>query len=279
MAEAAERPPAGAPTSEEALPSLAELGRTLGPGASEGKQRRWWILGGVVLVCLAAGALAFQARRSRRLIQYESVQVTRGDLAVTVESTGTLEAVTSMEVGSEVSGRILRELVDVNDQVHKGQILAEIDPEPLNTGLEQSQAQLRGARDAIRLAQVTADESARTLARTRKLGKEGILSQFDLDAALSTTSRDQASLRSAQENAAALVSTQNDSQVIGGFGGLDGITPPPGSAASIPKPKSPYHRMVPGNRTRGSENRIIRLMAPRHHSGGAGRSWACLCPA
>jgi HlyD family secretion protein len=105
-----------------------------------------------------------------------------------------------VEVGSEVSGRVIRELVDVNDEVKKGQIMAEIDPESLRSTLDQSQAQLRGANDAVRLAQATAGESARTLQRNKQLGSEGILSQADQDAALAARDRDNASLRSAQEN-------------------------------------------------------------------------------
>ena len=135
--------------SAEALPSLPELKKVIGPDVSVWKSRRWWIFGGMGLLVLLAGTLTYTRRVKRNSVQYVSAPVTRGDLAVTVESTGTLEAVTSVEVGSEVSGRILREMVDVNDEVRKGQIMAEIDPESLNSGLDQSQAQLRGAKDAV----------------------------------------------------------------------------------------------------------------------------------
>lgn len=185
----------------DALPSLPELTAAIGPGVSPWRTRRWWIAGGLVLVCVA-GAVLLRVRAVRhKRVRYESTAVLRGDLAVTVEATGTLEAVTTVDVGSEVTGRVLREMVDVNDQVRKGQILAEIDPEALDSGLVQSRAQFRGAQDAIRLAQATAGESARTLARNRKLGAEGIVPQADLDAARGARDRDQASLQSAQENA------------------------------------------------------------------------------
>jgi len=185
----------------DALPSLVELKQTIGPGYSVWRSRRWWIIGGIALASVTAGTWAYTHRASRNLVQYESAQVTKGDLAVTVESTGTLDAVTSFEVGSEVSGRVLKELVEVNDHVRKGQIMAEIDPEPLNSGLDQTRAQLRGAQDAVNLAQASASESARTLARNQQLGNEGILSQSELDAARSARDRDNASLHSARENA------------------------------------------------------------------------------
>jgi HlyD family secretion protein len=186
--------------STDALPSLEELKETIGPGAGASLSRRWWIIGGLGLAVVAAGMLTYTLKKSRSQVQYLSVPVTRGDLAVTVEATGTLEAVTNVEVGSEVSGRILRELVDVNDEVKKGQIMAEIDPEPLRSTLDQAQAQLRGASDAVRQAQATASESARTLLRNNQLGAEGILSKADQDAALAARDRDNASLRSTQEN-------------------------------------------------------------------------------
>lgn len=186
--------------STDALPSLAELKETIGPGPAAGRSRRWWIISGLALAAVAAGLLAYTLKKQRSQVQYLSVAVTRGDLAVTVEATGTLEAVTSVEVGSEVSGRVLRELVDVNDEVKKGQIMAEIDPESLRSTLDQAQAQLRGASDVVRQAQATASESARTLLRNKQLGAEGILSQSEQDAALAARDRDNASLRSAQEN-------------------------------------------------------------------------------
>jgi len=185
----------------EALPTPTELQQTLGPASRPWGARRWWFLGAAALVVAGGVAWAAAHRAARLRVQYVSALATRGDLAVTVEATGTLEAVTSVEVGSEVSGRVLSEFVDVNDQVHKGQILAEIDPEPLRSTLDQSRAQLRGADDTVRQVQATSVESAKVMDRDQALGREGILSKADVDVALSAKDRDHAALRSAQENA------------------------------------------------------------------------------
>jgi HlyD family secretion protein len=187
--------------STSTLPSPAELQQSLGTGGLAPRTRHWWILGGVVLAGAALVLLTCTLRRAKNQIVYESAPVVRGDLRVTVRSTGSLQAVTSVEVGSEVSGRVLKILVDVNDEVKKGQILAEIDPEQSSSSLEQARAQLVGAQAAITLAEATTNESARILARNQNLAKEGILSRADLDASLSTKERADASLHSAQENA------------------------------------------------------------------------------
>lgn len=186
--------------SANALPSLDELKQSLGPGAGTLRSRRWWIFGALMLAGVAV-ILFFVLRGSKKQVHYESVPVTRGDLRVTVRSTGTLQAVTSVEVGSEVSGRVLKILVDVNDEVRKGQVLAEIDPEQFGSSRDQAKAQLVGAGAAISLAEATTRESVRILNRNQNLAKEGILSQADLDASLSTKERSDASLHSARENA------------------------------------------------------------------------------
>ena len=183
--------------SANALPSVSELQQALGPAPGAQRSRRWWILGGVVLAGAALVLLTCTLRKNKAQVVYETAPVTRGDLRVTVRSTGSLQAVTSVEVGAEISGRVLKILVDVNDEVHKGQILAEIDPEQSNSSLEQARAQLVGAKAAISLAEATTQESARILTRNQNLAKEGILSQADLDASLSTKERSDASLRSA----------------------------------------------------------------------------------
>lgn len=195
--------------SADALPSLSELEQSLGSGTSARRSRRWWIIGGLALAAAVVLTLAYSCRGSKNQVQYESVPVTRGDLRVTVRSTGTLQAVTSVEVGSEVSGRVLKVLVDVNDEVRKGQILAEIDPEQFGSSLDQARAQLVGANAAINLAEATTRESARIMSRNQNLAKEGILSQADLDASLSTKERADASLHSAQENARVAKATQD----------------------------------------------------------------------
>jgi len=184
----------------DSLPTPDELKASLGSGSIPRRSRRLWLASGLGLGLLALATLtcAMQGRKPRT--QYQTVAVAREDLRVTVRATGSLQAVTSVEVGAEVSGRVLKVLVDVNDEVRRGQVLAELDREQLSSGLEQARAQLVAADATIRQAQASANEANRNLGRIERLRKEGILSQSELDNALSAKERSDAVLRSAQEN-------------------------------------------------------------------------------
>src|SRR6267378_3359662 len=83
-------------------------------------------------------------RKSKRdgADRYKTQAVDRGDITMTVTATGTLSAVTTVQVGSQVSGVIARLYADFNSPVHKGQLLAELDPTPFQQQVEQRQADL-----------------------------------------------------------------------------------------------------------------------------------------
>src|SRR5678816_2723946 len=72
--------------------------------------------------------------------QYKTETVDRGNVTMTVTATGTLSAVKTVQIGSQVSGVIARLYADFNSQVQKGQLLAELDPTPMQAQVEQRQA-------------------------------------------------------------------------------------------------------------------------------------------
>ncbi|APR83344.1 Macrolide-specific efflux protein MacA [Minicystis rosea] len=134
--------------------------------------------------------------------KYRTAEVARGDLRVTITATGTLQATTTVEVGAEVSGRILKMTVDANDAVKKGQVLAVIDPEQLRAAVDQASAQLAAADASIREATATRDETKLAAERARAQVKEGLASQKDLESAVAAASRAEAQAASAGANAA-----------------------------------------------------------------------------
>ncbi|HYM60272.1 MAG TPA: efflux RND transporter periplasmic adaptor subunit [Thermoanaerobaculia bacterium] len=108
--------------------------------------------------------------------QYKVEKIDRGTVTMTVTATGTLSAVITVQVGSQVSGVISRLYADFNSRVKKGQLLAELDPISYQAQVEQRQADLTKAR-------VDAANNKITYERQRRLAGQGLAAQSDLDAA------------------------------------------------------------------------------------------------
>jgi len=118
------------------------------------------------------------------------VKVDKGDVTATVTATGTLSAVTTVSVGSQVSGICSKLYVDFNAAVKKGQLLAELDPTPFQQSVEQSRANLDKAK-----VQLRNDEIA--LTRAKRLFADQLSAQSDLDSAQTNRDADVASVAQA----------------------------------------------------------------------------------
>ena len=117
--------------------------------------------------------------RGRNDEQYKTEKVDRGNVTMTVTATGTLSAVTTVQIGSQVSGVIARLYADFNSHVEKGQLLAELDPTPFEQQVEQRRA------DVTR-AQVQADDARIKYDRQKRLLDAGLTSQAEVDGAKAT---------------------------------------------------------------------------------------------
>lgn len=179
----------------------ARLG--LRPGEAQGRGILAWVKAhkrlaggfGLALLILTGGRLLAGGDDAAR---YVSEPVTRGDLRVTVTATGTVEPVISVTVGSEVSGRIEEVLVDHNDHVKAGEVIARIDTTSLAIAVAKSKANLEDARAAVLQAEATRIEAAAKLKRYRMLARQNAISELDLDAALADLKRAEANLASAK---------------------------------------------------------------------------------
>ncbi len=118
-------------------------------------------------------------------------KVSKGDMALYVTATGTLNAVTSVDVGTQVSGIISKLYADFNSVVKAGQIIAQIDPTFLNQAVKDAEA-------SMDRAQAQANESERTYQRTKALYDKKLESQANYDAAVANYESDKASLKQAQ---------------------------------------------------------------------------------
>lgn len=180
-----------------------EVKRTIGVQSSPAVRWLWRL--GVLTVLLVAGVLgmrAMKARAANRGPTFVSETAHKADVLVTVTATGTLEAVTLVEVGAEVTGRILKLNAAENDKVKKGQVLAVIDPEQLQAAVDQAVAQVAAADASILQAKATLTEAGLVLERNKKLREQGLLGQAELDTATANRQRAEATLASAQANAA-----------------------------------------------------------------------------
>jgi HlyD family secretion protein len=110
-------------------------------------------------------------------------KVTRGDIAETVGATGTLQAVTTVQVGSQVSGIVSQLNADFNSLVHKGQVIARLDPSLFQTQIEQARANLIRAQADLDRLRVSSDDARTKLKRAEQLAAQNLIAQTDLEAA------------------------------------------------------------------------------------------------
>src|SRR5204862_8111927 len=107
----------------------------------------------LIIAAVGAGAGAYYMRRNSGEIQVNTSPVTRGEIVDTVGSTGTLQAVTTVQVGSQVSGNISWLGADFNSIVKKGQVVARLDPSLFQAQVDQSKANLIKAQADVARAQ------------------------------------------------------------------------------------------------------------------------------
>jgi len=133
----------------------------------------------IVLVLASLGAWALWARQggTEAPERWRLESVDRGDIVQVISANGNLNPVTSVIVGTQVSGTILRLYADFNSSVKEGQLLAELDPSLFNASVASSQANLAAAQSSLRLAETKE-------ARTRSLVGKGFISQAELDTAV-----------------------------------------------------------------------------------------------
>jgi HlyD family secretion protein len=134
----------------------------------------------LLLAALAAGGWYLSGKRTPE-ITYKTARIERGPIVATVAATGNLSAVTTVQVGTQVSGTIQKLYVDYNSRVKKGQTIAEIDPSLFNASVEQATGNALSAEANLQRAKVTLADAERTLKRNRQLLQGGIISQEDFD--------------------------------------------------------------------------------------------------
>jgi HlyD family secretion protein len=151
------------------------------------------------LLAIVLGGVVWRIRtRPPPQPRFVLAPITQGDVVESVQSTGTVQPLTQVQVGAQISGRIAKVFVDFNSIVKKGDVLAEIDPTLLGATVEQNKAQLTAAQAQVTRAQAALTTSQASLDRFEKLRAENLASQADVDQARGQRDVAQADLAAAK---------------------------------------------------------------------------------
>jgi len=153
--------------------------------------KKSFLIYGSVIVVIIIGVFFIFARNKSQAYNFRFDKVTQGDLTVYVQATGTINAVISVDVGTQVSGIVAKLYADFNSVVKAGQIIAQID----STFLVQS---VKDAEASLDRAQAQLNDSKRSFERTSELYKKGLESELNYSAVMTSYESNQAALKQAQ---------------------------------------------------------------------------------
>jgi HlyD family secretion protein len=140
------------------------------------------VIAAILMIILISGGF-YLFRKDGTGLEYRTAQITRGDIRAAVTATGTVNAVTTVLVGTQVSGTIQKIFVDYNSPVKKGQLLAQIDPALPQAKVDQARANLQSAVAGVEKAEATLLDARRTMERNRTLFARNYIARSDLDTA------------------------------------------------------------------------------------------------
>jgi HlyD family secretion protein len=181
------------------------------------RSRRMWraaMWGGVVVLIVGAIALVFYRRsHAAPAVHYETVSVDRGTIAAKVTSTGNLSALLTVQVGSQVSGRVQYLYVDYNSAVKKGQPIAKLDPILFQAALAQARANLLSVEGVLKKDQAQEINMQAIFNRTKALQEAQVMAQADLDTASANFGAAKAQVETDQSNLESARALLNQAQV------------------------------------------------------------------
>jgi HlyD family secretion protein len=152
----------------------------------------------VVAVVTASVAAYYRGSGSGSSPALTTATVIRDTVVQAVEATGTLEAVTTVEVGTQVSGTIKALHADYNSQVRKGQVIAQLEPSLFETQVEQARATVQRLQAEIDSARVHVEDTRVKLRRAQELSAQQLIPATDLETAQASARQAEASLKAAQ---------------------------------------------------------------------------------
>lgn len=186
--------------------------------------KKWLLLLGFLIT--AAGGIAFFWGGGKDT-QFRTLKVEKGRITATVSATGKVNAVVTVQVGSQVSGTIQKLYADFNSRVKKGQVVAQIDPALFQAQVEQAKAKLANDQANVEKAQVVVVDAKRNLRRMEELLSKNLIAQSDKDAAQVAYDSALAGLKAAeaqvQQDQAAVALTETNLRYTTIISPVDGI--------------------------------------------------------
>jgi len=166
-------------------------------------------LAGILL--LAGGFFLWKGRDED--VRYATAAVDRGDVVEVVGATGAVQAVTTVQVGSQVSGTIQSLSADFNSTVKKSQVLARLDPSLFQARIEQAQANVASARANLERSRAEVEDTRQKYERAKALAAEQLLPQSDLDTARANNEAAAAQVKASQAAVSQAAASLNQAQV------------------------------------------------------------------
>ena len=137
----------------------------------------------IVLLAIGGAVAAYYMKKGAPEPVVSTAQISRGDIVETVGATGTLQAVETVDVGTQVSGIVLELMADFNDIVKKGQVIARLDPSLIETALEQREASVTRARADLERLKVSLADAQRKHEQAKQLWAKQLIPRDQLDTA------------------------------------------------------------------------------------------------
>ena len=158
------------------------------------------IISAIIIAIAVAGFILLRGKGNEP--QYRFDKVVKGDIEMAVTATGTVNPVTTVLVGTQVSGTIKNIYVDFNSPVKKGQLIARIDPALFEAQVNQARANLFSAKANLEKAQATLVDAERSMNRNKELFAKNLIARSDLDTAETNNETAKASVSAAKSQVA-----------------------------------------------------------------------------
>jgi HlyD family secretion protein len=181
------------------------------------RSRLPWLIGIVALLAIIGAGTWYWWTAGTPPVHYKTALVDRGPITAIVTATGTVNPVVSVQVGSQISGKITQLMADFNSVVAKGQVLAMIDQQPFQAKVSQARAALKSGRGNLAKAKNMAAQRKRERDRMATLRQQAFVSQADLDLAETNYRDAQAQVEVAQAQVDQAVATLASAELDLGY--------------------------------------------------------------